>query len=62
MQILNVAKFYEMDPGVVIKWPFIDFDDREEYMFLMLGLYNTTDNDGQEKLDSDREEWRPEGQ
>jgi hypothetical protein len=56
MRILNVARFWEIDPDIVCNWSIVDFFDREEYMTIQLDMNQMEDSDN-----DNREDWQGPG-
>ncbi len=45
MEILTVAKWWKLDPGVVERWTMPDFTDRQEYMYIQFELDREDEDD-----------------
>jgi hypothetical protein len=53
--MLNLAKWWGVDPDVVKRWTMIDFADREEYMMVQIDVDNP--KPGNDSLAPDETEW-----
>jgi len=40
LEILIVAKWWKVDPDIVENWSFIDFLNRQEFMFVQMEMRN----------------------
>lgn len=58
MRLLNVAKWWDVDPQKVSRWPITKFDDREEYMLIYSEMSKKPDPKDSNELNSNEEEWK----